>query len=213
MTNDTCQNFPNYGYLLTDLTDKQLAPINAEIDNLKKDFLNGYPMNMHLAGNLRKEFALKNVHDYIEALLYPYLFQYNQQFNFTKQLKSIIPIPGQELRLHQTWVNFQEKHEFNPMHDHTGIFSFVIWIQVPFTRDAELSFKPEIPHNQNHAGMFQLVYNNSLGQPSTLNFPVDKTWENKLLIFPAGMAHMVTPFYTSDDYRISVSGNFAYIQS
>ena len=31
-----------------------------------------------------------------------------------------------------------------------------------------------------------------------------------ILLFPSEMYHGVYPFYTSDDYRISVSGNFNF---
>ena len=31
------------------------------------------------------------------------------------------------LELHSLWVNYQSKHEFNPVHIHDGLFSFVIW--------------------------------------------------------------------------------------
>jgi len=47
-----------------------------------------------------------------------------------------------------------------------------------------------------------------LGNIRSHDLPVDKSYEKKLLLFPATMRHSVYPFYTSDDYRISVSGNF-----
>ena len=36
---------------------------------------------------------------------------------------------------------------------------------------------------------------------------IKKTYEKKLIVFPARMNHGVMPFYSSDGYRISVSGN------
>ena len=36
---------------------------------------------------------------------------------------------------------------------------------------------------------------------------IDKSWEGVMILFPADTAHQVYPFYTSDDYRISISGN------
>ena len=36
---------------------------------------------------------------------------------------------------------------------------------------------------------------------------VDKTFEGKMLLFNAKQMHTVFPFYTSDAYRITVSGN------
>ena len=39
--------------------------------------------------------------------------------------------------------------------------------------------------------------------------PVDKTWEGMMLMFPSKLHHSVYPFYTSDEKRISVSGNIS----
>ena len=29
------------------------------------------------------------------------------------------------------WVNFQKQNDFNPMHGHTGLYSFVVWLKIP----------------------------------------------------------------------------------
>ena len=42
---------------------------------------------------------------------------------------------------------------------------------------------------------------------------VDRSYEGVMLIFPAWLQHMVTPFYTSDDYRISISGNIKLVDN
>ena len=39
---------------------------------------------------------------------------------------------------------------------------------------------------------------------------VDKTYEKKAFIFPAALQHSVYPFYGTDEYRITVSGNLAF---
>ena len=35
----------------------------------------------------------------------------------------------------------------------------------------------------------------------------DHHWEQVIILFPSITQHCVYPFYTSDDYRITVSGN------
>jgi hypothetical protein len=59
-------------------------------------------------------------------------------------------------------------------------------------------------------GHFQFIYTNSLGHISSYDIPADKTYNNKMVIFPASLSHAVYPFSTSDKYRISVSGNFIF---
>ena len=39
---------------------------------------------------------------------------------------------------------------------------------------------------------------------------VDKSFEGKMLMFPAKLQHLVYPFYTSDKERITVSGNIKF---
>ena len=39
------------------------------------------------------------------------------------------------------------------------------------------------------------------------NISADEKYENTLMVFPSSLYHSVNPFYTSDEYRISVSGN------
>jgi hypothetical protein len=41
---------------------------------------------------------------------------------------------------------------------------------------------------------------------------VDKSFEGKMLMFPNSAYHTVYPFYTSDDYRITVSGNLDIVR-
>ena len=46
-----------------------------------------------------------------------------------------------------------------------------------------------------------------MGDIITHLIDVDKSFEGKMLMFPAKMNHMVYPFFTSNDYRVTVSGN------
>ena len=40
---------------------------------------------------------------------------------------------------------------------------------------------------------------------------VDKEFEGKILMFPAGLSHCVYPFYTSNKKRITSSGNIYFL--
>ena len=57
-------------------------------------------------------------------------------------------------------------------------------------------------------GKFELFYQDTMGGLSAVTLPIDKSFENTMLLFPAQMHHCVYPFYTSDDYRVSIAGNF-----
>ena len=124
--------------------------------------------------------------------------------------KYTVTTKEEELCLVDPWVNFQEKYEYNPVHNHTGLLSFVLWLKIPYNRKDEDSvpFVPE--HTASSNGNFELLYQDTLGAIKTVKLPMDSTFEYSMVLFPAQMCHCVYPFYTSDEYRISVAGNFFY---
>jgi len=118
--------------------------------------------------------------------------------------------------LPQLWCNFQKRYEFNPPHDHSGVFSFVIFVKIPYDIKKEEACFPEIVTEEkawgktNYASKFAFLYLNTAGAIQCDALRVDKSYEGKMIIFPAKQVHMVFPFYTSKDYRITVSGNIKF---
>ncbi len=110
------------------------------------------------------------------------------------------------------WVNYQEKGDYNPLHEHSGDLVFVLWIKVPFNIHDEREY-PSIKNSKavSFAAGFGLVYHNPFGNLTQEVLPVDKDWEGSLVIFNSKFSHLVYPFFTSDDVRISMSGNFSLI--
>lgn len=150
------------------------------------------PANIMLAGNIEHEYSLPD-----------------------KGFQIIKPILRSRLRKETghgkwdmtAWINFQKKHEFNPLHNHSGDYSFVIWIKIPYNIKDELNLPWVKNSNIPCASVFSLVYLNPLGEINGKPFYLDKQDAGKMVIFPSRMYHMVYPFYTSDDYRISIAGN------
>ena len=109
----------------------------------------------------------------------------------------------------KSWINFQKKHEFNPLHDHTGIFSFIIFMQIPYKLEEE--FKVYADTNGKHTSCLSFAYTDTNGSVVSKTCSVDESYLYKMLIFPAKLKHMVYPFYTSDEERITVSGNVKFL--
>jgi hypothetical protein len=113
----------------------------------------------------------------------------------------------QRLYLQGLWLNLQKKYEFNPLHKHGGVYSFVIWHTIPYNIDDEIKmFKTK--HSK--ASMFEFGYVDTLGLQQFESIPVDKSFEGLICFFPAVLHHGVYPFYTSDDRRISIAGNMYF---
>ena len=95
-----------------------------------------------------------------------------------------------------------QKYEFNPVHNHSGLLSWVVWNKIPFNIEDEMKVFPDVKNP--NAGTFNFLFDAPIKQ---IALPVDRDMENYICMFPSSLFHCVHPFYTSDDYRVSFSGN------
>jgi hypothetical protein len=209
MNNTRYVDFPNIGFLEVSLSTEELTPVLDEIKEIQKDFSTAIEHNTKLVGNISRSYLLIKSKRTINEILFKYLRKYDDITNYTQEiniLTSAVP-----MIVDDPWVNFQLKNEFNPPHRHTGVISFVIWIKIPYNIEDEKKVCNSIKSAQPLAGHFSFHYNNALGELYHYHIEADKNMENKMLIFPAHLNHSVYPFYTSDEFRISVSGNVKFL--
>ena len=198
----------NIGFLMSKVPENILAEIKLSVDDIQKDFSKAPPHNEYLVGKIDKEYILNllpNTSKYIEYAVEQYCDE-NPEY-----LKDVLKIFHRMPKLIKgpTWVNFQKKHEYNPIHSHTGVFSYVIWYQIPFTLENEVKYGPgkyNTPPTVTN-GDFCFVFGNNMGGVESIGLNIDKKMEGYMAIFPSSLNHMVYPFYTSNDYRITLSGN------
>lgn len=166
--------------------------------------------NEKLAGNIREEYLLNKYKKYFENFILSQIARNDYFVNYLNNLNIFKPNP-QKLMLESLWVNYQKKHEFNPVHNHDGVFSFIIFIQIPYTIEEEKSKAPGVKSNTNCPGHLSFLHvdQNVDGGIAIENIPVDKTWERTGLIFKSSLHHTVYPFY-SEGERITVSGNIFF---
>ena len=134
--------------------------------------------------------------------------EYDRQFNYIHTVN--ILTDNLPITLSNVWVNFQKKHEFNPIHNHSGVLSFVIWIKIPYQREQENLISPGKDSIYDLAGKFTFHYYNMLGDIASFDMDENIFKENTMILFPSKLNHSVFPFYSSDEYRISISGNFRF---
>jgi len=193
-------HFPNLGFVGCDLEEIDLKPIKDEIDEIYNNFQSSTKWNSNLVGHIRKEFKLTKCSAHLEKIALRLAEHYKLTHRYADTSSN-------DLCVREIWVNFQEKYEFNPLHTHNGEFVFVLWIKVPYNIDDEVAVFPDIEKERNNAGHFSFQFINTIGQIQPWLIPVDKSFEGKMIMFPASLSHQVYPFYTSDEYRISISGN------
>ena len=190
------------------------------IDEGRKLTVKDDDFNPKLAGNLKFGRSYHYKDDYIEKVS-PKLMSYVEKFanglykqfgNDTEMINKLTRIKKDKgnnysqgrLALESLWINFSQKHDFNPPHTHTGALSFVIFCKVP-----EEIFSVDADCNSKKAGHICFHYGESISDLMGTEYPV-KPYENLMFIFPAKLSHYV-PSYWVDAERISVSGNFVVI--
>jgi hypothetical protein len=188
------------------------------IDIAKKKKIN---KKQDLAGNISQSYKLEDPQNLIIQNLYNIVFNSvdnPKMFNFINMeirnssqrfgLKNVMLEP----QLDELWVNFQKKGEFQPIHNHTGTFSFVIWMDIPYNHkdEAKLPFAKSNSKDP-PVGNFNFVMSDSRSRSvSEYSIQMSPEMNGYCCFFPSDLCHQVYPFYTSDKYRISISGNISY---
>ena len=160
--------------------------------------------NDKLAGHLKKEFQLKWPKEF-EDRLKQGITSSEVLLDYLRTIR--VNTDDTYLSLGSLWINYQAKHEFNPIHNHSGALSFIIFIQIPYDLTAEENM---FDATLSETSKLQFITTHHLGGITATTVPVDQSYENKLLMFPSQLRHQVYPFFTSNEYRITVSGNFFY---
>jgi hypothetical protein len=116
------------------------------------------------------------------------------------------PLP--EFELSDFWVNFQKQYEFNPLHNHHGLYSFVVFMKIPTHWKEQHALPISVNSNAPVASDFEFVQSKKdNGECFTSQFPLSSEDEGRMLFFPASLYHQVYPFYGTEKERITISGN------
>jgi len=199
--------FPNVGFITAKIPDNILDQIKQEIKYISDNRSISKKGNLNLAGQIEDEFYLTESKEWLQSSLIELANFYNYKFPTYSKRKCNIINSTLEIEVGNIWVNFQKKYEFNPTHNHSGVFSFVIWINIPYNLDDEFSLPNAVNSRIPKNSLFNFSYTNILGEINNYNINVDSTYEGTILFFPSSLNHEVYPFYTSSDERISISGN------
>ena len=160
-------------------------------------------MNEDLAGEIEQEYKIppqSQTKKYIQDLCQ----QFENESQYVNNNIDLLPT----LKFSEFWVNFQKKYEYNPIHMHGGVFSFVIFYQIPFTFENEYKYHYSSKHCFHGQFNFVTPFSSSqTGSISVLPLNIDKSKEGYIAIFPSSLNHIVYPFYSSDEYRITIAGN------
>ena len=191
--------------LPADVMDKLWEYISTAKKNPKSN-------NDSLAGNLSSSLVLNDTDNWFfdntcKRAIAEYKKTFSESTGYHNQtiFKNDIPYG-----LDQLWVNFQKQHEFNPIHNHSGVYSFVVFMKIPYDckEQQEIPFAKE--SNSSCPGSFSFVFTDIMGKISSYAYNLDSSFEGRMLFFPAEISHQVYPFYNCEEERITISGNIEY---
>lgn len=184
-------NFFHWGPFLykTTLTENELEDIkNLCVKDPKKTY------EKNLAGLIKHEYELDEKK--IFSIIKPYLISYSQAY-----LDYGIEPLGNKIEIKAAWVNYMTKFESNPLHQHKGDLSFIIYTDIPekLKEEAEncnANTKPGCIYFINKLEYEKYCINKHTFIPEVGDF----------FIFPGCLNHGVNHFQ-SEGERVSISGN------
>jgi len=199
-------SFEQLGWLYVKLDKEIIDFLWKMINKSTKD-----NMKSNLAGNISKSYSLKDDENYFfNNVLYPLAKNWATNKGTSLTYNPIVPCPEDlDIYLHQFWVNYQNQYEVNPCHDHVGLFSFAIWMKIPYDckEQNKLPFLDGIREKDKKVGCFEFQYLDMYGNVVNTAYRLDPSYEGYMVFFPAKLRHMVYPFYETNEPRISIAGN------
>ena len=201
----SCVPNSNHGWLEYKLNQTELDYVWSCVNDQEVDKEN---WSHKLAGNISNSYLLEDKNDWFyNTTIIPLIDRYESTFT---NLAKKVPICSKKDNdyppyvMNTWWVNYQKQCEFNPPHDHHGVYSFVIWLKIPY------DFEEQNKNNVSNAkvkGAFSFTFMDLFGSPESSIYKLNKGFEGIMLLFPSKLNHSVFPFYNCEEERISVSGN------
>ena len=193
---------PQHGWIEVELDDDEINFLWKSIEN------RGGDEKPNLAGQIDSSYLLIDKNNWfynntLESLCKVYAKSFNN-------VGDNIPISNKHPYFLQTmWVNYQKQTEFNPTHFHKGVYSFVIWMQIPTEYNEQKENPIAKNTNSEVVSNFSFDYRDIIGEYRYFTYEMSKEMEGKMLFFPSKLTHTVYPFYNCSEDRISISGNIS----
>ncbi len=168
-----------------------------------------------LIGNISHSYGLIDANEYFyKNVCIKLVKQYRKKNGGLDPFQSNMIVNSKTpLMLEEFWVNYQYQAEFNPYHSHGGVYSFVIWMRIPYSVKDQLEL-PQFYGTKRvnlKAGTFEFEYIDLLGNIRNIKYVLSPEYEGTMLFFPAALRHCVYPFYGTEEPRVSISGNLWFV--
>jgi hypothetical protein len=147
-------------------------------------------------GNVENKYQLSSSFAYLDSLLGPLIETYLNQSSLMQNysiLSKNVPF-----KLHSAEMNMQYKNDFIHTHIRNGLFSFVLWLDVPFSKETQ----------KNNSGKLTLHSSDIFGSNATSHIELDESLKYNVIMYPSRFGMSITPFIGTDEPCVFVTGNF-----
>ena len=191
---------PNLGWLIGQLDEEEVAFLWRAIE------AGGEDHKGQLAGQVKESYTIKDEGDqFFYGTLGPLIRAYGETF---RDLGGTVPFAGpSKYSLSSFWCNFQREGEFNPSHDHSGVYSFVVWMKNPVSYKDQMELPMAKGTQRPVVSTFQFHYSDIVGRTEDYTYAQSPENQGTILFFPSSLRHSVFPFFSCDEERVSISGN------
>ena len=157
-----------------------------------------------LVGQIEHEYALPAEQ---QELLFPEIQRLTDYYLTECWTDRLRPRPS-KLWMSDVWINFQQQHEFNPVHAHRGLLSWVLWLRLPAESTNQSLQSAAGRTVRPLRSYFEFIYADAtqIGGINRRSLNLTPEHAGMMIMFPAQIMHAVTPFVAAD-WRISLSGN------
>ena len=202
---------PNIPVLTTQLSGEIMKHLLDCIAEAKKT---GDSYSDRLAGNISSSLEMKDkdeiFYNYIKSPVTRYVKDFLATSAVSRNIFYELNNVESEVYIDKLWVNFQKENEFNPVHEHAGVGSFVIWMDIPTYAKDQHNLPISKRSNNPMASNFVFYYQNLTGEICEYRILLNPDSNGAMVLFPATLQHCVYPFYDCDKERVSISGNLVY---
>lgn len=205
--------FPALGYIQDTISDDLLPNVRENVDQILNDFSLGKKSPL-LPGNIKHEYVIddeKSLEE-VSSLVIPYVREYVKVWpnSCRTAIRSVHSDVILDFSLDEVWVNFQREGEIIPPHINNGLYSFVIWLDIPYDRRKLRETDFGVSSLNNMAGDFLFYVTNSNGENLMKPVICSKEYNNTLLIFPSNITHTDYQFKRTSEneslYKVSLAG-------
>tara|TARA_B100001250_G_scaffold243022_1_gene208909 strand:+ start:4132 stop:4911 length:780 start_codon:yes stop_codon:yes gene_type:complete len=197
-------DLPNLGLIEYTLTEEQLNHVYSLIKKTSPDGYEWEANEITKINELRQQWGLldeknKFQNEILQPMVDTYLVKYGLPF-----LKNTTHQHG--FTFQRWWANVTTTGQYQALHNHDSVFSFVLWVNIPYHTDDERAIKGQM---RPETGDFMLLYQDILGRQRKRGIHLTPNDNGKIVLFPSQLMHAVYPHFTTDKPRISVAGDIS----